>query len=36
MSIRQALIIALGAIEDFLGVERSIVPKRRRERDGSE
>ena len=27
MALRQALIIALGAIEDFLGQERSIVPK---------
>lgn len=29
MGIRQALIIALGAIEDYLGVERSREPKRR-------
>jgi hypothetical protein len=30
MGIRQALIIALGAIEDFLGLERSIIPRKRR------
>lgn len=30
LSIRQALIIALGAIEDYLGLERSIVPRHRR------
>ena len=30
MAIRQALIIALGGIEDFLGMERSIEPRRRR------
>jgi len=30
MAIRQALIIALGAIEDYLGLERSIVPRRKR------
>lgn len=27
MAIRQALIIALGAIEDYLHMERSIIPK---------
>jgi len=27
LAMRQALIIALGAIEDYLGQERSIVPK---------
>jgi hypothetical protein len=27
---RQALIIMLGAIEDYLGMERSIVPRHRR------
>jgi hypothetical protein len=31
MAIRQALIIILGAIEDYLGIERSIVPRRKRE-----
>lgn len=31
MSRRQALIIDLGAIEDYLGLERSIVPRRKRE-----
>ena len=30
MSIRQALIIAIGAIEDYLGIQRSIVPRRKR------
>ena len=31
MAIRQALIIALGAIEEYLGLARSIVPRRKRE-----
>jgi hypothetical protein len=30
MSVRQALIIVLGAIEDYLGLSRSIVPNRKR------
>lgn len=30
MALRQALIIALGAIEDYMGMERSIIPKHRR------
>jgi len=30
MAIRQSLIIAIGALEDYLGVERSIIPKRKR------
>jgi hypothetical protein len=30
LALRQALIIALGAIEDYLGMERSIIPKHRR------
>jgi len=30
MGIRQALIIALGAIEGYLEIERSITPKRKR------
>lgn len=30
MSRRQALIMELGAIEDFLGMPRSIVPKRKK------
>ncbi len=30
LAIRQALIIALGALEDYLQMERSIVPKRKR------
>ena len=32
MAIRQATIIFLGAIEEYLGLERSIVPKHKRER----
>ena len=32
MAVRQALIIALGAIEDYLGLALSIVPRRKRER----
>lgn len=31
LSFRQALIMVLGAIEDYLGLERSITPKHRRE-----
>lgn len=30
LAIRQALIIALGAIEDYAGMEHSIVPRRKR------
>jgi len=30
MCIRQAMIMALGGLEDFLEMERSIVPKRKR------
>ena len=30
LAIRQALIIALGALEEYLGMERSIIPKHRR------
>jgi hypothetical protein len=30
LAIRQALLIALGAIEEFLGIERSVVPKNKR------
>lgn len=30
MKLRQALIIALGAIEDYEGMKRSIVPKHKR------
>ncbi len=29
-AIRQALFIILGAIEDYLGLERSVVPKHKR------
>lgn len=31
LAMRQAMIIALGAIEDYLGMERSIIPKHRRQ-----
>lgn len=31
MARRQAIIIELGAIEDYLGIDRSIVPRRKRE-----
>jgi hypothetical protein len=30
MAFRQALIIAIGAIEDYLSMERSIIPKHKR------
>ena len=30
MAVRQALIIMLGALEDYLEIERSIVPRRKR------
>jgi hypothetical protein len=30
MALRQAVIIILGALEDYLCVERSIVPRRKR------
>ena len=30
LAVRQALIIMLGAIEDFLEMQRSIVPRRKR------
>ena len=30
MAVRQALIMVLGALEDYLQLERSIVPKHRR------
>jgi len=32
ITIRQALIMVLGAIENFLGMERSITPKRKRDK----
>jgi hypothetical protein len=32
MTKRQCLIMELGALEDLLGMERSIVPKRKREK----
>jgi hypothetical protein len=31
MAIRQALIIVLGALEDYLELPRSIIPRRKRE-----
>lgn len=34
MALRQAMIIMIGAIEDYRGMERSIVPRRKRERSG--
>lgn len=30
LAVRQALIIIIGAIEDYIGLERSIVPKRKK------
>lgn len=33
MRMRQALIIKLGAIEDFLNISRSIPPKHKREKE---
>jgi hypothetical protein len=30
MAVRQALIMCLGAIEDYLEIERSIIPRRKR------
>lgn len=30
MTVRQALIMMLGALEDYLQLERSIVPRRKR------
>lgn len=36
MAIRQALIILLGAIEDYLGLDRSIVPRHKRVRGGGD
>jgi len=36
LGIRQGLIIVLGAIEDYLGVERSIVPRHKRRRGHEE
>ncbi len=35
LSIRQALLIALGAIEDYLDVERSVIPKHKRKEEVS-
>ena len=36
LAIRHALIMILGAIEDFLEMPRSIVPRRKRRWKGSE
>ena len=33
LAVRQALIIALGAIEDYLDLERSITPRHKRRHD---
>lgn len=30
LALRQALLIALGALEDYLGCERSVTPKHKR------
>lgn len=30
LTVRQALIMILGALEDYLGMERSITPRRKR------
>ena len=34
LAFRQALLIALGALEDYLGLPRSVVPKHKREEGG--
>jgi hypothetical protein len=33
LSKRQALLIDLGAIEDYLGIERTVIPKHKREKE---
>jgi hypothetical protein len=30
IAVRQALLIMIGGIEDYLGLERSVVPKRKK------
>jgi len=30
MAIRQALLIALGALEEYMGIERSVIPKHKK------
>lgn len=30
MAVRQALIMILGALEEYLGMERSIIPRKKR------
>lgn len=34
LSFRQAVLIVLGALEDRLGLERSVTPKHKRKRNG--
>lgn len=36
MAVRQATIIFLGALEDLLGLERSIIPRHKRPRPGND
>jgi hypothetical protein len=31
LAVRQALLIVLGALENYMGMERSVVPKHKRE-----
>ena len=33
MATRQALIILIGALEDYLEIERSIIPRRKRKKN---
>ena len=33
LAIRQALLIVLGAIEDLLGLKRSVIPKHEKKKD---
>ena len=33
MAMRQALIIAIGALEDYLDIDRSIIPRRKRSKE---
>lgn len=33
LSRRQALLIEIGSIEDYLGMERSVIPKRKRDEE---
>jgi hypothetical protein len=36
IGLRQALLVALGALEDYLGLERSVTPKHVRRAAGSQ